>query len=98
MCVDNELDALRVAGIAFGYPGGCDPVAGEWRACWSWSDTAARSGWGLPAQARGLAAHCVRRVVRGAVLVRGAVEARFAAQHRHQAVVEHVELIGLAVD
>ena len=53
MCVDNELDALRVAGIPFGYPGGCDPVAGEWRACWSWSDTAARSGWDYPRKLAG---------------------------------------------
>ena len=28
-------------------------VAGEWRACWSWSNTAARSGWDYPRKLAG---------------------------------------------
>jgi hypothetical protein len=47
-CVDAELTALQTGGLPLGYPGGCDPLAGEWGRCWSWSATDPVHGWDFP--------------------------------------------------
>lgn len=44
-CVRRELEVLRVAGLPVGYSASCDWFAGEWRACWAWSDDAPPGGW-----------------------------------------------------
>jgi len=47
-CVDGQLSALQTAGLPLGYPGGCDPLGGDWARCWSWAAADPVHGWDFP--------------------------------------------------
>jgi hypothetical protein len=44
-CATDELASLEADGLPIGYPSTCDPAAGAWAPCWTWSKSATPHGW-----------------------------------------------------